>query len=439
MLSTGPMRYSMPIAIIGGGPAGLFLAERLSARGRSVDLFDRMPSVGRKFLLAGRGGLNLTHSEPLPAFRTRYGARAETVGRWLDRFSPSDLQAWAHGLGIETFIGTSGRVFPTDFKAAPLLRAWVARLRAQGVRLHMRHRLTGIDGSADRATGFTLAFETPDGPARTGPFAAVALALGGGSWPTMGSDGAWTGWLAGLGVAVAPLRASNCGLTVPWSAHLIEKHAGAALKSLTLSFGAPGAVQTVPGEIILTEYGIEGTPVYALSGPIREALATSPMTSPAVTATIDLRPALTTEAIAARIAGQPPALSLSTRLKRALGLPPAAIALLREAVCGGSPTRPSGVAGDLPSDPLTLAGRIKALPVTITGTRPLAEAISSAGGVRFDGLGDDLMLAAHPGIFCAGEMLDWEAPTGGYLLQGCFASAACAADGILDWLNKGAV
>jgi len=392
------------IAIIGGGPAGLFAAELLSAAGRAVDLYDRMPSVGRKLLLAGRGGLNLTHSEDLGAFATRYGAAAEFMAPLLAAFGPADLRAWAAGLGIATFVGTSGRVFPSDFKAAPLLRAWVARLRRQGVRFHLRHRWLGWDGSA-------LLFDHEGIQRRIEPDATL-LALGGASWSRMGSDGAWWPWLAQRGIGLAPLRPANCGFDLPWSPLFRERWAGQAIKAVTVRHGT----QAVRGEIMPTDYGLEGSPIYALSASLREALAVG---APAELR-LDLKPDVALADLTARLAAQPPALSLSNRLKRATKLDPAAIALLREA-------------GPLPGDAAGLAARIKDLPLTVTAPRPLEEAISTAGGIRLDQLTDGLMLTSQPGLFACGEMLDWEAPTGGYLLQGCFSTAYRAVAGILAY------
>lgn len=394
------------IAIIGGGPAGLFVADCLSAAGLEVALYDRMPSVGRKLLLAGRGGLNLTHSEPLADFAQRYGTAAGFMAPLLAEFGPAELRAWAAALGIETFVGTSGRVFPSDFKAAPLLRAWVARLRQQGVHFHTRHRWLGWD--QDR-----LIFDHQGEAVAVQP-AATILALGGGSWSRMGSDGAWVPWLADQGIAIAPLRPANCGFDVGWSDIFRQRWAGQPVKAVTARFQN----RSVRGEIMPTEYGIEGSPIYALSADLRDGLAAG-----AAILRLDLKPDLSLADLTQRLSAHPPALSISNRLKRAAKLEPVAIALLREA-------------GPLPSDPAALATRIKDLPLPLIAPRPLEEAISSAGGIRLDQLTDGLMLRAHPGLFACGEMLDWEAPTGGYLLQGCFSTAHRVAQGVLAWCQS---
>lgn len=395
------------VAIVGGGPAGLMAAERLLAAGRSVHLFDAMPSVGRKFLLAGRGGLNLTHSEPLDRFKTRYRSASPTVGAWIEGFTPDDLRAWAASLGVDTFIGSSGRVFPQEFKAAPLLRAWLTRLRAQGLQIHVRHRWTG--GTLPEA----LRFETPTGPL-TVTAKAVLLALGGGSWPTLGSDGAWIAPLAADGIASAPLQPANCGFEADWSTHL-KGFAGTPFKNVALSVGADSA----RGEMMLTETGLEGGLVYALSGAIRDQIAKDG----SCLVYLDLKPDLSADALASKLVAPRGAASYSTFLKKTLRLSPAAIALAREA-------------GPLPSEPKEMANWLKALPLTLLRPRPIAEAISSAGGIRFEGLTPDLMAQARPGLFLAGEMLDWEAPTGGYLLQACFASGVRAAGGIDAYLTR---
>jgi len=395
------------VAIVGGGPAGLMAAERLLAAGRNVHLFDAMPSVGRKFLLAGRGGLNLTHSEPLDRFKTRYRGASSITGAWIDDFTPDDLRAWATSLGIDTFIGSSGRVFPQEFKAAPLLRAWLTRLRAQGLTIHVRHRWIG--GTPHEA----LRFETPTGLLTVTAEAAL-LALGGASWPTLGSDGAWIAPLADDGIASAPLTPANCGFETAWSDHL-KGFAGTPFKNVALSVGADSA----RGEMMLTETGLEGGLVYALSGVIRDRIAADG----SCPVYLDLKPDLSPENLAGKLIAPRGSASFSTFLKKTLRLSPAAIALAREA-------------GSLPTEPKDLAAFLKALPLTLLRPRPIAEAISSAGGVRFDGLTADLMAQARPGLFLAGEMLDWEAPTGGYLLQACFASGVRAAAGIERYLTR---
>lgn len=389
------------VAIIGGGPAGLMAAEVLSGAGRSVTVYDRMPSLGRKFLMAGRGGLNLTHSEDLDAFIGRYGSRAETVRPWLEAFSPIDLIVWAEGLGQETFIGSSGRVFPKALKASPLLRAWLARLAERGVEFRLRQEWTGWNAEGD------LTFKSGE----TAHPKATILALGGASWPKLGSDGRWTALLAGT--EIAPLQPANCGFQVAWSEVFREGFAGTPLKALALSFGG----RTVRGEMMLTAAGIEGGAVYALSGALRDAIAAS---GP-VTLEIDLRPALPAQRLGARLAAAGPGQTVTNVLRKA-GINPAEIGLLREA-------------GHVPKEPASLARRIKSVPLRLTGVQPIERAISTAGGVAFSSLDESLMLRGRPGVFVAGEMLDWEAPTGGYLLQACFSTGVAAAKGVLKHLS----
>ncbi len=388
------------VVVVGAGPAGLFAAERLAAAGAAVTVYDRMPSPARKLLLAGRGGLNLTHSEPRRAFLDRYPSLPPAVAEALDGFPPDALRAWAEGLGEPTFVGTSGRVFPRAFKASPLVRAWLARLTGLSVGLVMRHRLVGI------APGPLLRFDGPEGRVEVRCDAAL-LALGGASWPRMGSDGGWTTLLKGEGVAVAPLRPANMGVEIAWTADFAGRFAGQPLKAVTIALGD----RIVRGEAMITAEGLEGGAIYTLSAAIREALATAG----GARLVVDLKPDLPLDAVAARLAGARPKDSLSAVLKKRLGLAPQAVALLRETE-GGS----------LPREPLALAGRIKAARLVVPGVRPLDRAISTAGGVRFDALGKGFELAAMPGVFVAGEMLDWEAPTGGYLLQATFATAAAA-------------
>jgi uncharacterized flavoprotein (TIGR03862 family) len=402
-------------AVIGGGPAGLMAAEALAGAGlSSVNVFDAMPSVGRKFLLAGKGGLNLTHSEALPAFVARYGARSPQVARWLERLSPDALRGWAKGLGVDTFVGTSGRVFPTDMKAAPLLRAWLHRLRGQGVVFHMRHRWRGW------ADDGALVFDTPDGALRMRPRATV-LALGGASWPRLGSDAVWVPWLREAGAEVMPLVPANCGFDVvpAWSAHLRERFAGAPIKPVVLRFDGFER----QGEFVLSEYGVEGSLVYAASAPVRDAIAAQG----SATVTLDLLPDHDAARVAREVAHPRGTKSLGSHLKSRLGLAGAKVALLHERL----PRE------DL-ADPLRLAAAIKALPVVLGAARPIAEAISSAGGVSLESLDDALMLRTRPGVFCAGEMLDWEAPTGGYLLQASLASGRVAGEGAARWLRAAA-
>jgi len=400
-------------AVIGGGPAGLMAAEVLARAGIAVTVYDGMPSVGRKFLLAGRGGLNLTHSEPLDRFLTRYGAIDPRLRRAIEHFPPDALRAWAHDLGQETFVGSSGRVFPKVMKASPLLRAWLRRLGELGVRLALRHRWNGWDDEG------RLRFA--HGAGETAITADVAiLALGGASWPRLGSDAAWTRWLAARGVALTPLQPSNCGFTVAWS-EAMRRVQGAPLKRIALAFGA----HRVRGEAIVTRDGLEGGAVYALSAALRDAV----VRDGTATLHIDLRPDMTTEALAERLAAPRGKQSLSSVLRKALKLPPVATALMHEATTAGG--RPLA---SLRAD--ALAALVKAVPVRLTGVQPVATAISTAGGISFDALDAHFMLKAAPGVFVAGEMLDWEAPTGGYLLQACFATGVAAAEGALDRLNE---
>jgi len=401
---------SGPVHVIGAGPAGLMAAERLAARGVKVVVHDRMPSAARKFLMAGRGGLNLTHSEGLEGvdrFVGRYGGAAEIVRGWLELFSPADLMAWAEGLGQPVFTGSSGRVFPRAMKASPLLRAWLARLAEQGVEVRMRSRWLGWRGEA-------LVFDTPDGE-RIEEASAIVLATGGASWPRLGSDGAWVGALEAAGVTVEPLRPANAGFDVAWSPVLVDRFAGQALKPVVLSHGA----QAVRGEIILTRYGIEGGAVYALSAGLREAIASDGV----ATLTVDLRPDLTIEALAARLGRPRGKDSVTNHLRKAGGLSPAAIAVLREI-------------GEVPPGPEKLARRIKAVRLKLTGMQGLERAISSAGGVALGAVDEGLMLTARPGVFVCGEMLDWEAPTGGYLLTATMASGVVAGEACADWLSR---
>ncbi len=405
-----PEEEQQGVAVIGGGPAGLMAAEVLAAAGHAVDVYDGMPSVGRKFLLAGKGGLNLTHSEPFDRFTARYAARAPVLQPLLLAFGADALRAWAAALGVETFVGSSGRVFPKDLKAAPLLRAWLHRLRGQGVRFHMRHRWLGFDEAG------ALRFETPNGEARLQP-AATVLALGGASWPQLGSDGAWAPLLAARGVDVAPLQPSNCGFDVGWSEHFASRHAGQPLKGVAIAF--EGWQQA--GECVVTAGGVEGSLVYAASALLRDRIAAS---GEAVFQ-LDLLPQRSVGWVAAELAHPRGPRSLSTHLKTRLKLDGVKAGLLWERV-----------PKDVQADPARLAAAIKALPIRVVAPRPIAEAISTAGGVRFEALDEGLMLRALPGVFCAGEMLDWEAPTGGYLLTACFASGRAAGQGAAAWLAR---
>ena len=378
--------------------------------GIAVELFDAMPSVGRKFLLAGKGGLNLTHSEALPAFASRYGPRAPQVACWLDELSPQALRDWAAALGIDSFVGSSGRVFPHDLKAAPLLRAWLHRLRARGVVFHMRHRWLGWD-----AVG-ALRFNAPQGEVLV-PAQSTVLALGGASWQRLGSDGAWVPWLREQGVDVAPLRPANCGFEIAWSEHLRQRFAGAPIKPVRLRFEGFDR----QGEFVLSAYGIEGSLVYAASAWLRDAIERDGQ----ATLTLDLLPAFDAERVAREVAHPRGSRSLGSHLKSRLGLAGAKVALLHELL-----------PREALADPARLAVAIKALPVKLTAPRPIDEAISTAGGVVLEALDEHLMLRARPGVFCAGEMLDWEAPTGGYLLQASMASGRVAGQGALRWLRR---
>ncbi len=396
------------VAIIGGGPAGLMAAEAAARAGAKAVVFDQMASLGRKFLLAGRGGLNLTHSEPLDAFLARYGDARPRLAPMVDAFSPDAARAWALDLGQETFVGTSGRVFPKSFKASPLLRAWLRRLADLGVETRLRHSFKGWDASE------RLWFETPAGEVAFAAGATI-LAMGGASWPRLGSDGGWVAPLSRAGVEIAPLRPANCGFDAPWSAHIAEKFAGFPLKSIAIAFGDA----RVRGDCVVTRHGLEGGAIYALSAPLRDAIARGG----AATILLDLRPDVALDALAARLAAPRAKQSSSTFLRKAAGLAPVAIALLREP-------------GPLPESPAALAARVKALPLRLTATRPIERAISTAGGVRWDGLDETLMIAGRPGVFVAGEMIDWEAPTGGYLLQACLATGAWTGQAAARWAGR---
>lgn len=403
------------VAVIGGGPAGLMAAERLVAAGCTVDLYDAMPSVGRKFLLAGRGGLNLTHSEPFEAFAARYGERRAQVEPLLRRFDADALRAWVHALGIETFVGTSGRVFPREMKAAPLLRAWLHRLRASGVRLHMRHRWTGWQ--ADGA----LRFATPQGETAVRADALI-LACGGASWPRLGSDGAWVGPLGARGVAARPLQPANCGFDVAWTPFFAERFAGQPLKSVVLEVRDHGGQHfRRKGEFVVTSTGVEGSLVYAASALLRDEIAATGQ----ATATLDLLPDWTPERVLAAVAHPRGSRSMGSHLKSRLNLDAVRSALLHEVLDKAAM-----------QDAARVAATLKALPLTLLRPRPVDEAISTAGGVRFEDLDEGLMLRALPGVFCAGEMLDWEAPTGGYLLNACMASGLVAGEGASAWLKR---
>ncbi len=388
------------VAVIGGGPAGLMAAEAVAQAGHRVTVFDRMPNPGRKLLMAGRGGLNLTHGEVFERFRTRFGDAAAFLAPMFYALPPEAVVAWCEELGQPTFTGTSGRVFPKAMKASPLLRAWLGRLDGLGVRVVTRAHWTGRDADGLLHFGDGTTFRAD----------ATILALGGASWPRLGADGSWTGSLPG--VAIAPLRPANCGFAVAWSPHF-RRHAGAPLKRIALHHEG----RSVRGEAMITEAGIEGGAVYALSAPLREAISRDGTT----TLTIDLRPDLPETEIVRRLAAPRGSASLSSHLKRHANLPPVAIGLLQEALHQGS-TAP-------------LPALIKAVPITLTAPFGLDRAISTAGGVRLDELDEGLMFRRHPGLFAAGEMLDWEAPTGGYLLTGCLATGRAAGKGAVAWLD----
>lgn len=391
------------IAIIGGGPAGLMAAEVLATAGKSVAIYERKPSVGRKFLMAGRGGLNLTHSEHLSLFTARYRSRSADLAPLVHDFNPDALRQWCEGLGQETFVGSSGRVFPKAMKASPLLRAWLARLDALGVSFHLQHTWKGWRNGA-------LVFEDSSGAEKTVTAKATLLALGGASWPSLGSDGRWVDYMS---VPVAPLRPANCGFTIEWSDFMKQK-AGQPLKNIALTH----AGTSVAGEMMVAEKGVEGGAIYALSAPIRDDI----LASGAAQITIDLRPNLSHGDILQKLSLPRGRQSLATYLQKTLGLTSVQNTLLREAR--------ADVGTIAPDDLATL---IKAVPLTLTAPFPIERAISTAGGIPFEELDGNLMLRQKPGIFCAGEMLDWEAPTGGYLLQATFATAKAAAEGILRW------
>jgi len=396
------------VLIIGAGPAGLFAAEYLSAKGLTVTVIDRMPSPARKFLMAGRGGLNITHSEPLDAFASRYRDAERFLHPMVTDYSPADMVKWCEGLGEETFVGTSGRVFPKSMKASPLLRAWLRRLTSQGVTLEMRRSFVGF--SED---GHALVAQDGGAPVPV-PARATLLALGGASWPKLGSNAAWVPVLRAKGVQVRNFQPANCGFLVSWSDHVQTRFAGTPLKRIHITCG----LYSVPGEAVLSAKGLEGGAVYALSAEIRDMIARDG----AATLSIDLRPEVPLDALAGKLRKPRGKQSISTFLKKAAGLHPAEQALLREA-------------GPLPADPEDLARRIKAVPVTCLAPYGIDRAISSSGGIALGELNDRLMIRKLPGIFAAGEMLDWEAPTGGYLLQACFATGRTAAEGIHEFLT----
>ncbi|WP_150302591.1 TIGR03862 family flavoprotein [Pseudomonas saliphila] len=410
-----PISADSSVAIIGGGPAGLMAAETLARAGARVTVYDAMPSVGRKFLLAGVGGMNITHSEPKAAFIQRYREASPWVAEWLESFDADRLCDWIHDLNIDTFIGSSGRVFPVEMKAAPLLRAWLRRLREAGVDIQTRHRWLGWDAQGH------LSFATPAGITSVHA-SAVVLALGGGSWARLGSDGAWTSLLSARGVTIRELLPANCGFTADWSAHMQNRFAGAPLKQVIASVSAPDKTFIERrGECVVTHDGLEGSLIYALSAELRDQLSACGEAR----LTLDLAPDRSLAELSAALQQPRKGQSLSSILRKRAGLDPVKIALLHECL-----------AKDAITESASLAAGIKALPIRLTGTRPLDEAISSAGGVCRSALDNQLMLRALPGTFCAGEMLDWEAPTGGYLLTACFASGRHAALGALNWIGQ---
>ncbi len=438
------------VMVVGGGPAGLMAADVLAAAGLEVHVYDAMPSVGRKFLLAGKGGLNLTHSEPADIFASRYGARRQQIEALLQGFGGDQVREWAQALGVETYVGTSGRVFPVDMKAAPLLRAWLHRLRhpsegAAGVQFHMRHRWTGWSAvGEDGATTTQLNFDTPQGPVQV-QADAVVLALGGGSWARLGSNGAWVPWLQARGVAVSPLLPSNCGfdvalssvlppvgeplpvqvvpIAVPvgWSEHFASRFAGQPFKSVAIHFTtAQGVAFQRKGEFVATDTGVEGSLIYAASSLLRDEL----IAQGHATFYLDLLPDMSAEKVLAEVRHPRGTRSLSSHLKSRLHIEGIKAAILYEVLSKAQI-----------NDAAQLAAAIKSLPIRLVAARPIDEAISTAGGVLFEAINPQLMLESLPGVFCAGEMLDWEAPTGGYLLTACLASGKRAGEGVLAYLS----
>lgn len=408
-------RTTARVAVIGGGPAGLFAVERLCAAGLQVDLYEAKGSPGRKFLIAGKGGLNLTHSDARPLFDSRYREQAATIGQWLDGFDAEALRDWARGLGVDTYVGSSGRVFPVDRKAAPLLRGWVRRLKDQGVRLHVNHRWLGW------ADDGALRLGTVDGEIAVQADATV-LALGGGSWPQLGSDGQWVAPLQAAGVAIAPLQSANCGFDLDWTAFFAERHAGSPLKPVVAYWtDLQGKAQQLQGECVVSSYGIEGSLIYALAADLRDTINRD---GHAVLA-LDLVPGRDDARLLADLARPRKGRSFGEHLRRQAGLDAVKTALVFETL-----------GKDAGHDLAAVVQTLKRLPLRLLRPRPMAEVISTAGGVRLDAMDEALMLQARPGVFCAGEMLDWEAPTGGYLLTACYASGLRAADGVIAWLQR---
>lgn len=403
------------VVIIGGGPAGLMAAETAVTAGATVELYDAMPSVGRKFLLAGKGGLNLSHAEPMESFLARYGTRRALLEPAIRSFPPAALRAWARELGVETFVGTSGRIFPTDLKAAPLLRAWLRRLRQIGVRFCIRHRWCGWDREGK------LLFTSPRGP-QSVQADAVVLALGGGSWPKFGSDAAWIQILAEQNIAIAPLKPANCGFDVQWSEHFRAKFAGHPVKTVQATLKAiDGTTIRRMGQFVITANGVEGGAIYMVSAQVRDVIATEGT----ATLWLDLAPDRSLQRLMEDLSRARGKCTMATHLKRYAGIAGVKAGLLREIV-----------SKDMPADPIRLAAAIKSLPLTLVAPRPLEEAISTAGGVSFEALDRRLMLHSLPGVFCAGEMMDWEAPTGGYLLTACLATGRLAGHGAITWVTE---
>lgn len=398
------------VAIVGGGPAGLMAAEVLSVQGIKVDVYDSMPSLGRKFLMAGKSGLNLTHAEPFEQFVSRYGKRRAQIERMLRTFGPAQVREWARSLGIETFVGTSGRVFPVGMKASPLLRAWLKRLGEAGVSVHPRYRWTG------RLSDQSLVFQSPDGE-KTINVDAIVLALGGGSWSRLGSDGAWTSWLTRAGAEVKPLRPANCGFDVDWSPHFREHFEGHPIKSVVLTFGE----LQQQGEFIVTKEGVEGNLIYMASALLRDEIYKNGK----AVISLDLTPSRSQEWLMEKLSKPRGSRSMASHLEKTVNIKGVKAGLLHEFL-----------SKEDFSNPERLAFFIKHVQIPLIAPRPLDEVISSAGGVTFESLDEHLMLRTHPGVFCAGEMLDWEAPTGGYLITACMASGYAAGQGVLRWLNS---
>jgi uncharacterized flavoprotein (TIGR03862 family) len=419
-----PYNHNMTksVLIIGGGPAGLMAAEVISAHGVKVNVYDSMPSLGRKFLMAGKSGLNITHSEPFEQFVARYGKRRARIEPLLRNFGPRELRQWLHGFGIETFVGTSGRVFPVGMKASPLLRAWLKQLTDSGVTFHLRHKWKGfasvfpgrVPAAADGGSSL-LKFETPGGEKSIAADAMV-LALGGGSWSRLGSDGAWVPWLEQAGVRVEPLKSSNCGFDVNWSPHFCQRFDGHPIKSVVLAFGS----FRQQGEFIVTKEGVEGSLIYAASALIRDEIYAKGK----ATISLDLAPDRSLEWLKEKLLKPRGSRTMASHLEKTVGIKDVKAGLLREFVSKE----------DFASTE-KLSASIKNLPIPLIAPRPLDEAISSAGGVMFESLDEHLMIRKLPGVFCAGEMLDWEAPTGGYLLTACVASGYAAGQGVLKWLG----